>query len=138
MSRLLISAWLHGISIGALVTVLATLGLTENETGAEPPRSMLDANTNYTWLPPMTVELHILTPEEFAEKRNHPSVTGWSRLGTSRNRCRIYVPTDMGMIYRTPWRPELHQDHPAVWSNESAPALLAHELMHCMIGAWHP
>lgn len=134
--------YLVGLAAGAWISGLITFAIMSSystEQGASAPSPIaLNASSGPFALRPMTIELNLLPPEEFAKRPERASKgSGFSYLGTERTRCRIFVPTDMGTLRTEPY-PMPWSTNPVAWNGPEAPQLLAHEILHCMIGSWHP
>lgn len=71
--------------------------------------------------------LHIVSPEEIT-KRN---ASAYALSYTERQPCEIFIPTGQGIWVR-PAKKE------AGWVNPIEGDVLAHEILHCLRGGWHP
>lgn len=136
-SKFYLMGFAAGAGIGGM-SVLAIMAPSSTEQGASAPSPIaLNPSSGPFALRPMIIEMNLLPPEEFAKRPERGSSTGFSHLGTERRRCRIFVPTDIGMLHieqvPVPW-----SRNPVAWGTPAAPQLIAHELLHCMIGSWHP
>jgi hypothetical protein len=83
-----------------------------------------------TPLKPMEVRITFMDRKDFnATKFGGPEVGGWTDWW-SHSFCDIKVATDQGKIYAVPEDGSIKP----TWVGE----VLAHELLHCLRGGWHP
>lgn len=102
------------------------------------PVELTDAERTYFWVdvevPAMDVELRTLSPERWAEVRKvleAPLLLGYASPPQEERPCRIVVPAG----WRLRAYPKLGR---AEWADLRNAETLAHELIHCIRGRWHP
>lgn len=108
--------------------------LASNATEWVPPsplsaRQQIEAPA-YVQIPPMTVTLRFVDPKDFYAKREH-GYTGVTLWGPRLRGCTIEMPS--GDVI------EAWADHGfAAFANANSGPNIAHEILHCVSGTWHP
>ena len=133
-----------GLWVGISVTYAARIPLPEKtvsplsgELGASEPIKYVPGEKLFSAsLKPMTVELTILSHDEFL-KRRPKFATGWAYIGTKNSRCRIFLSENSGNLTGSLLGANNYGLYPAS-ADPNLAHILAHELLHCMVGEWHP
>jgi hypothetical protein len=76
---------------------------------------------------PVDIELRIMDHVEY--EAAHPGTLAVSY--PHRSTCRIVIPAGWSITFRP-------ASKAAVWDNSYNGAILAHEILHCLRGSWHP
>lgn len=83
-------------------------------------------------LRPMTITLRIVSQRMFEAKRPTEKTLAFTITNIPGSRCEITIPVTMGEIVVYP------AERVARWVGREAGDVLAHEILHCMRGGWHP
>ena len=109
------------------------------ESNALPPTPFTEEELTHqfvrqkTW--PMTMTLHIVGEKEWEAIRRSPEVIGFSTWYDGIGKCQIFIPEGAEII-ALPQGNAGHGD--AMWRFSADGDLLAHEILHCLRGNWHP
>ncbi len=135
MSRILVlilavaCAWVNGYVVGDSMN---------KPTRREPPEFPAEQRLSTEWrtarLTEQKVLLNFVSREKLAEISGSEIPEGQSAAGLTlygRNPCEIFLPDDWGVSYR-PGRGQ------ATFNSREDSDTLAHEILHCLVGAWHP
>lgn len=127
-----------GLGLGGLMMVtgltIVTDGILATFTPWVPPQPLtarqLTEAPAYVTIPPMTIALRFVDPKAFYADQA-PGFTGQSQYGKGVRGCTILIPSG-GIIEAWP-----QQGFAAFVHANDAPNL-AHEILHCISGLWHP
>lgn len=100
------------------------------------PLSADERSQDYLWqtTTPMDIRLRIVSKAEFQDKDPLRSYTKGEAAAFTRIDqvpCTIYIPEGWRILARS-------RSGIAIWGDEEDADTLAHEILHCMRGAWHP
>jgi hypothetical protein len=140
MSRIgtILAGFWIGVAIGVAAEHREVTNTLPVESGAAEPYHLLGDENQIVVSPlkPMTVELAILPNKEF-KARAPVGSTGFAYIGRQNSRCRIFISESSGLLTGSLLGHNQYGLYPASADPELA-HLLSHELLHCMVGEWHP
>lgn len=129
-------SWLLGAAFGALVGGMVGFAVggpavvAQSDFGsvrASPPTT-IENHAQIVELPEMDVELRIVHPLKIVSQV--PEAYAYSEPYRS-GACRVYFPSRQ-QVFLNP------RTGTARWVDDAAAQAMAHELMHCALGYWHP
>jgi len=127
--------WLHGVISSSAVWATVLFAIYTGPREVAPIEiSEAERTAPYIQQPtvPMNVDLRILSPGQFDTEKISPNTTAWTNtFSDGSHRCQITLRAG-AMIDANP------STRLAFWHDRSDGDEIAHELLHCIRGSWHP